>query len=351
MTKPQKIHYFILFILIALIPVVYSIDLYGSGLSSSLIFVFPFDAPAVSGVFVDTLKGLNLSIINASWSSDGRFGGALSFNNNVSGSYIPNSEDIDVSATSGLTISMWLYPNSITGTHYILGKSDGSLTSDTGWYIVHLSNALRFYYNNGSGLGSSGLATGSSIPVNAWTHYVVVIDKAAELVTVYLNGNFSASGGRDRNGTWAKNANLTVGMLSMGASASSPYNGSIDELYFWDRALSASDVSYLYANSPINDTRTITGFPVSFPKEPVVNVTKGIDTVFDVFWRNIALFLNFTDVNFTQVIYDCQCALSAGVNATCRAVCQLNISQFTNDLTCSNVTTQSYATRRDLFIQ
>ncbi len=147
--------------------------------------------------------------------------------------------------TGDLTFEAWIKINVTELSQTILSRPRGDPTGnpDTFWWRVHTDNKLRITLNeNPSGVTFSSTGTIEK----EWTH--VAYTKEGSSHTLYINGL------ADGTLTDSKPMNATRG-ITIGARASvlfgfsQPFNGSIDEVRIYSRALSSSEISQI-----VNDT-------------------------------------------------------------------------------------------------
>jgi hypothetical protein len=83
-----------------------------------------------------------------------------------------------------------------------------------------------------------------TISINTWYHYTVTRD-SGNITRVYLNGIQSSSGGKSIAGTFTSNA---IGRYGDGAGPNAPYQwqGELDDVRVYNRALSADEIKRLY---------------------------------------------------------------------------------------------------------
>jgi chitodextrinase len=125
--------------------------------------------------------GNNGAIGTATWTTDGKFGGALSFNGS-SKVVIPDSASLDL--TTGVTLEAWVKPSVI----------------NSGWRDVIYKGNDTYYLEastqTNGGVPAAGVSLSSSdhtntfgpstLPVNTWTHLAMTYDAA--VVRLYVNG-------------------------------------------------------------------------------------------------------------------------------------------------------------------
>ena len=182
--------------------------------------------------------GMNLgTLVNGPTWSTGRVGGALTFDG--SNDFVQVSDDPSLDITSELTIAAWISPHSAgqgdQGRIVDKAGADGTV----GWvFHVNSSNRLGFQQHG----KTPGINTRSNvISIDTWQHVVAVVSGGRN-VTFYVNGTNVGSG--TLNGAIAANTKpLWIGIRGDGQRA---FDGSIDEVRIYDRALSAGEVDALY---------------------------------------------------------------------------------------------------------
>jgi len=156
------------------------------------------------------------------WTSSGHAGAALSFdgvNDRVIAS-VPN--------LPAVTISMWVNAPR-AGTVKRIFDRNGSNP------IIRILSDGRPQF-----VGSSFLNSTTAITANVWQHIVVVGDASGH--KIYVNGSLAGSDAMAYVVTQSE-------AVSIGGSLDY-FPGAIDDVRLYDRALSASEVSDLYADSP-----------------------------------------------------------------------------------------------------
>jgi chitodextrinase len=179
------------------------------------------------------------TVLGASWSTQGRYGGALSFNGTSSLVQVADSASLDL--TTGMTLSAWVMPT----------------VSQSGWRTILQKQTDAYFLNASSGAGAlrpaGGGTFGSSTPyvagptaspVNAWTHVALTYDGVT--LRLFVNGTQVTT--RATTGTiQATNSPLWIG-------GNQPYgeffNGLIDEVRIYNRALTQTDIQ-ADMNSPV----------------------------------------------------------------------------------------------------
>ncbi|HEX5090526.1 MAG TPA: LamG-like jellyroll fold domain-containing protein [Nocardioides sp.] len=171
------------------------------------------------------------TVTGAGWSTQGRFGGALSFNGSSSVVRIADSASLDV--TTGVTLSAWINPAANqSGWRTILQKQ-------TDAYFLNGSNstgALRPSGGGTFGTGDSYVTGTTASPVNAWTHIAFSYDGTTQ--RLFVNGTQVA--------TKATTGAIQTTNNPLWIGGNQPYgeyfNGLIDEVRVYNRALTPSEI-------------------------------------------------------------------------------------------------------------
>lgn len=192
-------------------------------------------ALAATNAHITNLQATNLllpdsSITAYSISSDGTSG------NNVS---IANSSSLQM--VHNLTFSAWIYATSTqSGANIILLR--GSSNTNTCYISMDSSSLINFGIHDSTGWSHPN---STAISTGAW-HHVVMTYATGVAQTGYVDGSQIASAsmvGRDNLSGFT--TGIYIGSLYDGTTA---FNGLIDDVRIWNRALSATEVANLYYN-------------------------------------------------------------------------------------------------------
>ena len=163
---------------------------------------------------------------NAGWANTD-IGTAFDSNgSNSTGIDIPNS----VVYSTPVSYSFWVYDTAGTGTRFVFDSDDV-----TDRQFAYINNSNNFAVGAG-GTTSNPLIT---VPVNQWTHVVLVFDGSSS--KSYKNGVFSTTFNPGSNGQ----GDFSIG-YSPPNSGQFGWNGNVQNFRFYDRALSATEVATLY---------------------------------------------------------------------------------------------------------
>ncbi len=229
----------------------------------------------------------------------GKIGNALQFNK-------ATDENLTLTDTTTLnldiqTINTWISPNESTG--IIMSAVGGS-----GRIYIDISGGNFRVLVLKEGGGNSGYVTTPYI-INEWQMISLVLNGTT--LFLYHNGTLKGNiyyGDMDNP--------VEYGCLGFDCSTGGTrFNGTIDELYFWSRNISAEDIADIYAsttgylsvfspvvtlNSPLNDfntTSTTIAFncsAISIPNKNLTNISLYIDGA-------INYTQSLSDVNFSEL--------------------------------------------------
>jgi hypothetical protein len=214
---------------------------------SGLVAAYNFNEGA--GSVVNDLSGAgNAGVVSgASWISEGRAGGALSFDG--VGNWVTINDAPSLGLTNAMTLEAWVRPASITGWHTILYKErlDQSPGPSWGLYASDGSAPPAVYSATANNLWRHATGT-ANLALNTWAHVAGTFNGTS--LRLYVNGvlvrNMSVSGAMTPS----------TGPLRIGGnSVSIPFGGQffkglIDEVRVYNRALTQAEVQAAM-NNPV----------------------------------------------------------------------------------------------------
>ncbi|MDZ4217082.1 MAG: LamG-like jellyroll fold domain-containing protein, partial [Candidatus Gracilibacteria bacterium] len=206
---------------------------YNDGTAKKLMALnMPFNSGTTQSDFSG--NGLNGTATNMvtpnGYVTSGRVGGAMSFDG--TNDYISVSDANILDITSALTLSVWVYPTSFSTQKNIICKGDGNSSYN---YCLYLT-ATNGYITLGGGTNPSSTIA----PVlNQWSHIATTFNGATH--RFYVNGTqvYQATGTLGA-------ANAFPLYIGYNNYSTQYFNGSLDEVQIYPRALSAAQIDGLY---------------------------------------------------------------------------------------------------------
>ena len=202
-----------------------------SGPLPGLVGAWGFDEGSGTTTADKSGSGNNGTLSNATWSTLGKFGNALSFNGTNSFVSVADSNSLDV--TTGVTIEGWVRPSVGAGWQTLLVKErPGNIVY--GFYSSTDRNTPETQVTASS---TQSLYGPTAIPPGVWTHVAGTYDGTTH--RLFVNGN---PGGATRPHRCDRD--FDGRRLKIGGNAiwSEWFNGLIDEVRLYSRALSPAEI-------------------------------------------------------------------------------------------------------------
>jgi hypothetical protein len=181
------------------------------------------------------------TLVGATWTTQGKFGGAVDFNGTTA--YVDIGNAVNLQVTGSLTISAWInaaaFPRDDAA--IVSKRSSGNvgfqfdITPDTGprtigFKLTNAAGGMMFRYGS------------TPLDLNQWYFVAGVYDAAAQTLNVYLNGQLD-------NGTLLgtitptqQNSPLNANIGRRAGMTGYAFNGLIDEVRLYNRALSQTEI-------------------------------------------------------------------------------------------------------------
>lgn len=201
-----------------------------------LVASYNFDEGAGTTLTDRTAKGHTGTVSGATWTTQGRFGGALTFDGTNDSVAVADAGDLDF--TTAMTLEAWVYPTVNGGGSWrnvlIKERAGGEVynlyaNADTNAPTVFLVRAAQ----SGTALDARG---GGQLPLNTWTHLAATFDNTT--LRLYVDG--VQVGSRALAGPLL----TSTGALRFGGNSlwGEFFAGRIDDVKIYNRALSAVEI-------------------------------------------------------------------------------------------------------------
>jgi hypothetical protein len=210
--------------------------------------------------------GLNNAILTGVTYASGEVGQAFSFDGTDDSAKVADSSSL--AFTASFTIEGWIKVNGLPGSgshgEIMFRGADGGPTPYS--LSVEPNGNLQFMVTP-AGDNNSSLQTQTPIPTGQWTHIAATLDDATGLMSLYVSGALAGQTITDVRpfATLNSSGNPGVGIGNSNdpASYNFPFNGLIDELSVYNRALTPGEVLGIYKDG--SSGKVISPIAVSNP--------------------------------------------------------------------------------------
>ena len=226
-----------------------------ASLKDGLVAYYPFNGNAN-----DESGNGNNGIINGVLIDSNRFGysnNSFLFNGELSNIRIPNSDKLVLN--SNFTISIWLKlkaANHIFNSFVSNASSGTEAISGWVWAYSNFTNPIRIHFQAYPSSPSSAAFTlaknGNNLLLNKWYHLTTTYDKNNSILKYYVDGILTDTFNIAYN---IRNSNLDIFIgnhfannIQQITSSSQGFNGNLDDIRFYNRALTQEEITYLANN-------------------------------------------------------------------------------------------------------
>jgi hypothetical protein len=202
------------------------------------------------GNAADVIGGLPGSFRNGATTAPGLVGHAFSLDG--VDDFVEIADSSDHTPTS-ITLEAWVKPDTVSGARVIMSKYQSHEPDNKSWALLNIDGRIRF----GVYQGTAARAIDTDAPVlteGVWQHVAATFDVATGDIKIYLNGALVPSsfvpGGHDATITAITDSTSPVrigSIVNVHGTMVYYWDGLIDEVGLFGRALSAAEVQGLFA--------------------------------------------------------------------------------------------------------
>lgn len=152
--------------------------------------------------------------------------------------------------TNSLSIDGWINPGAATGSSgVILWRGDCRAGYDPYFFQINGDNTLGFYLTE---IGGTGIGVNTAVPLTSgtWWHVAATLDGSTGDMSIYTNGVLAARANTTLRplGPLIAGLDPSLGIGNVGTACWDyvPFEGSLDEISLYSRALSASEAKAIY---------------------------------------------------------------------------------------------------------
>jgi uncharacterized membrane protein len=207
------------------------------------------------GIYVDTIKGNDGEGADNPTAATGQVNGAQAFAGATAQINVPADRSFNWQSDESFSIEFWIKPTAVDIADYpvadnqvVIGRKDGNLQ----WWVgIHRDEGkAAFILDDTNGNGPNLVVTapaGIFLTDGAWHHVVAVRDATSgpngDNNILYVDG---VEQGREPHtytaGFGSATADVNMGWLDFPLTTNFPYDGLLDEVALYDRALSEAEI-------------------------------------------------------------------------------------------------------------
>jgi hypothetical protein len=139
-----------------------------------------------------------------------------------------------------MTVEAWVLHDTSQGADVVAGK--GTCYSSACPFNLRITGgaAVCFDQGNGSSGQDSLCTTNSLVPVAQWTH--LAITRSGTTRKIYINGVERATSNTQSKAPTSNTKSLSIGTSNNSVPNDAPFDGLIDEVRMYNRALTPSEI-------------------------------------------------------------------------------------------------------------
>jgi len=190
------------------------------------------------------------TLINGPVWKPGKFGQALYFDgvDDYVSLLSPTSlDDIENQGGGGMTISAWIFPNNVSANQYMVTKDSANSGFWTFWLSSSGSQVTVRWQKDFSTTDMDVYTQYGDVIAGKWQHVVLTWDGSSNANNAHIYVNSIDKTFTRTNGVGTKNSDASLNAyIGTGFYINSLFNGRIDEVRIYKRALLAKEIRWLY---------------------------------------------------------------------------------------------------------
>lgn len=162
--------------------------------------------------------------------------------------------------SSSFSFAAWVYITSTGVTHTIINSNVASYSNY--WAYFYITGAQKLAFDMYDGTNNPTMVSTASLSTSTWYHVVAVRDVAADKMRIYIDG---ASAATEVTDTTTSTPTYSAFAIGRRTNDTSGFNGAIDEVGIWSKALTDAEITKLYGG----------GYGLSYPFSSVETLVLG----------------------------------------------------------------------------
>ena len=215
--------------------------------------VWHLDEGSGSTTYDETGNDNDGTLYGPTWTSDCKSGNCLSFDG--SNDYDLVSDSVSLSITNGITIEAWINTGNATKTQQILGKGGTALAGLVNYEVFINNNEIYFAYRDSDTNTHRYVTNTDPISSDQNIHIAVTYTSGdGNSIKIFVNGSQQTGSwdlGNGNENLVANTRDLNIGRDPYGGPGSRYFNGTIDEVRVYNRALSPEEINTSYNATPL----------------------------------------------------------------------------------------------------
>jgi hypothetical protein len=208
-----------------------------------IVSFWPLDETGTITSYADPVNGYNGSPVGGlTPTTEGQINGAQSFDGTDDGILVTGQTDFNFGAEESFSIAAWIKVagDAPSENKVVVGRLDSP--NDQQWWLGVQSTTgfARFFLRDG--IEERSLASLSSVADGIWYHIVGVRDAANDQVLLYVNDLAPVT----QDAALADGFDSSTADVTIGYFKSFNFQGTIDEVTIYNRALDATEVQQLF---------------------------------------------------------------------------------------------------------
>lgn len=216
-----------------------------------LVTYFSFDEGAGNVVHDKSASGISAGLGGHTGWGPGVHGTAVQFDGVDSQVVFAPHPNLSFHAGLGsFTVSYWIRPTALVG--IAIRPFEIAYCTGSGYILAFLEDSGVAGFSGHDRLDHYAEARSypGAVQIGKWTHVAAVLDRSAQLGTIYINGKPSGTVGSLADWTDTIDCSAAKQVIELGGWPGFWFTGSMDDFAIYSRALSAPEVEMLFARQP-----------------------------------------------------------------------------------------------------